>query len=286
MSFWIWNRALTHKDDIEVMIHEPYLPMRQSRLKHSALALAHRVMLMAVLRRASRVWTSIPKWEEYCRPYTLGRSIPFAWLPVVSNIPVAGEEQCRASAAIRARYAPAQGNLIGHFGTCGGAIGDALSEIVPSLLNHCPERTLLLIGRDSGEARERLVRDCPQLRNRIYPTGSLSSAEVSAHISACDVMVQPYPDGVSSRRGSLMAPLSHGRPIVATSGRLTEPLWHDAAAAVLVPAGAHQQMAAAVEDLLVDKNKRDRLSAAAKTMYEQHFALNRVIGRLRNEVSA
>jgi hypothetical protein len=264
------------------MIHEPYLPMRQARLTHSALAVAHRMMLTTLLRAASRVWTAIPKWEEYCRPYAFGRQIPFTWLPVTSNIPV--DEGSSRIQSVRSRYASSRGHLIGHFGTCGGAIGTALRKVIPALLSDRPERTVLLIGQDSSESRERLLRDYPLLQGRIHASGPLDAAEVSSHISACDVMLQPYPDGVSSRRCSLMAAMAHGKPVVATSGRLTEPLWHDGGSIVLVPAGSYDQMIAAAESLLGDPDRRVRLATAAKIMYDSHFGLPRLIGRLRNEV--
>src|SRR5207302_5056711 len=98
-------------------IHEPYLPWHQDHFRHTALAIAHRMMLAVLLRGASRVWTAIPKWEEYCRPYTFGRPVPFTWLPVVSNIPV--NEQGAGRQSVRARYTSSGGYLIGHFGTCG-----------------------------------------------------------------------------------------------------------------------------------------------------------------------
>jgi hypothetical protein len=284
VSFWIWNRALMHRDHVEVMVHEPYLPMRQNLLRHKALAVAHRIMLAAVLRAARHVWTAIPKWEEHCRPYTFGRRVPFTWLPVFSNIPV--DKQGAETHAVRSRYVRSSGSLIGHFGTCGGAIGDALREVLPALLGHRPERALLLIGQDSAQFRDALVRQYPVLRDQIHATGALRTEEVSSHISACDVMVQPYPDGVSSRRGSLMAALSHGKPIVATSGRLSEPLWHENGSVVLVPAGNHDEMVAATESLLRDKDARDRAGTQARIMYDRHFGLPKLIALLRNQADA
>ena len=59
----------------------------------------------------------------------------------------------------------------------------------------------------------------------MHAAGYLSPAELSAHIAACDLFVQPYPDGITSRRTSAMACLSRARPVVTTTGHLTEPLW-------------------------------------------------------------
>jgi Glycosyl transferases group 1 len=280
LSFWIWSRAFSRGDRVEVMIHEPYLPMPQHRLRHTALAIVHRMMLAAVLRAASRVWVAIPKWEEYCRPYTFGRRVSFAWLPVISNIPAHPDNV--GGQAVRTRYLSGRGVLIGHFGTCGGAIGDMLRAVIPDLLDNHPERAVLLIGQDGQHLRGQLLEQHPQFYDRIHSTGSLSSREVSLQISACDLMLQPYPDGASTRRGGLMAALSHGKPIVTTSGRLTEAFWQESGAVVLASAGNHAEIIDSVGDLLADQCKRERLAAAAKITYARHFDLFKTVSMLQN----
>jgi hypothetical protein len=279
LSLWILNRASVHKDRVEVMIHEPFLPLPQDRLRHSALAVVHRIMLAMVLRAATRIWVAIPKWEECCRPYAR-RSIPFAWLPVISNIPV--QHQRGATEAARAHYAPSREYLIGHFGTCGGDIGRALRAVIPELLNRHDDRVVLLIGEGGRITREEILREHPQLEDRLHVTGVLSAEEVSSHISACDMMFQPYPDGVSARRCSLMAAISHGKPVVTTTGRLTEPLWHSSGGVLLCPAENHSEITAALENLLANRSERLRLGRQAKDLYDRHFDLRNVIDSLRN----
>ena len=48
-------------------------------------------------------------------------------------------------------------------------------------------------------------------------TGHQPQAEVSADLNACDVLVMPYADGASLRRGTLMAGLANGCAIVTTT---------------------------------------------------------------------
>ena len=52
------------------------------------------------------------------------------------------------------------------------------------------------------------------------------------HIGACDLLIQPYPDGISSRRTSAMAGLALGIPVITTTGSLTESLWAETRARV------------------------------------------------------
>ena len=280
LSLWIWNRAFAHNDRVEIMIHEPFLSLQQERLRHRALAVAHRIMLAMVLRAAARIWVAIPKWEEWCRPYA-ERSVRFAWLPVMSNIPL--NHQTDASEAVRAQYAPSNQYLIGHFGTCGGAIGRTLRAVLPELLNGHAERAVLLIGEDGRSIRDEILRDCPQLGDRLHLTGLLPTEEVSSHISACDMMLQPYPDGASSRRSSLMAAISHGKPVVTTVGCLSEPLWHSSGGVLLCSAENHSELAAAVENLLANPCERLRLGREAKDLYDRHFDLRNIIDSLRSQ---
>jgi hypothetical protein len=239
-------------------------------------------MLAAVLRAAGHVWVAIPKWEECCRPYAFGRRIPFTWLPVVSNIAACKPAN---SSAVRARYAPAGRFLIGHFGTCGGEIGTVLRSSIPKLLENHVERAVLLIGRDGQHLRNQLLDEYPGFSDRVYSTGDLSSEQASLHISACDVMLQPYPDGVSSRRGSFMAPLSHGKPIATTSGPLTEPLWSVGNAIKMVQSGNLSGIVDSVNDLLADPTEMVRLGMAAQRMYSQRFGLPVTVNLLRNSVA-
>jgi len=51
------------------------------------------------------------------------------------------------------------------------------------------------------------------------------------------VLLQPYEDGVTTRRGSIIAALALGVPVVTTTGRMTEPLWRASAAVTLVADG-------------------------------------------------
>ena len=125
-----------------------------------------------------------------------------------------------------------------------------------------------------------LARDYPACEGRLCATGALPSYEVACHLAACDVVLQPYPDGVTGRRSSLMSPLALGRPIVTTTGHLTEPFWQDTNAVVLVPAGSGDNLARAVQDLLDDPSRRQQLGTNAMELYRQRFALQHTIDAL------
>jgi glycosyltransferase involved in cell wall biosynthesis len=95
-------------------------------------------------------------------------------------------------------------------------------------------------------------------------------------------MLQPYPDGVSSRRTSVMVALSHGRPVVTTTGRLTEPLWSSCGALVLTAAETPAELATATARLLADPPRRQRLSERARSLYLERFDLAHTVVALRS----
>jgi hypothetical protein len=93
-------------------------------------------------------------------------------------------------------------------------------------------------------------------------------------------MLQPYPDGVSCRRGSAMACLGLGRPMVTTLGDLSEPFWRDSGAASCVDVKNLEQLPARAAELLDDPAGRVRLGAEAKSLYERRFSLHRTVNVL------
>lgn len=243
---WIERRP----EPLEIMVHEPGLGFGEGGLRHDAVAAVHRFMAAILLRRAAHVWISIPGWESRLRPYALGRKVPFTWLPVPSNIPV-------VPANSDALY------LVGYFGQYDTQSREALGAILDSL----PVPVLLL-----GRGAERV-----QHPNAVF-AGELEPATLSRTLQACQTVFHWYPDGVSSRRGTVMASLAHSRAIVTNSGRWTEPIWRSSGAVALASDAAG--MVLQLKRLLAQPEERERLSARALAIYNDQFALPNTIRSL------
>ena len=69
---------------------------------------------------------------------------------------------------------------------------------------------------------EQLIDDLG-LTNHVQWTGHQTDAEVGADLNACDVLVMPYVDGASLRRGTLMAGLANGCAVVTTTPQMPLP---------------------------------------------------------------
>ena len=276
--FWLWSRSLRRGDHIEIMVHEPFLTFGEGSWRQNLPALVHRLMTLVLLRAAQKVYVSIPAWERLWRPYALGRPTGFQWLPIPSNIPIVSNPA--GVAAVRRRYAPQETLLIGHFGTYGAAVSPLLEPVLQDLASNIKSRTILLIGIGSEAFRDRLVAEVPELAHQIHATGALNPEDLSCHIAACDLLIQLYIDGVSSRRTSMMVGLSHGKPVLTTSGSSTEPIWADTQAVALAKAGDTAAFVEQLDELCNDPGKRDRLGLAARRLYESRFDLSYTITEL------
>ena len=280
--WWLWKRAKLKRDQIEIMVHEPFLGFEGSG-KQNLVAFVHRIMMVTLLTAARRVWVSIPLWETCLRPFALGRERAFGLLPVPSNIPVVDDPD--GILKLRTRYAPLEAFLVGHFGAYDRYMTDLMLELVPSLLTQHDKLSILLLGKGSLELRKLLIEEHPHLGPRVHATGALSGEDVSRHISACQVMLQPYEDGVSGRRGSVMAALAHGVAVVTTMGKATERCWAESEAVKLAKVGDITGMVEAVGTLMADAVERSRLSVAGRGLYNERFDVKRTIAGLREAVA-
>jgi glycosyltransferase involved in cell wall biosynthesis len=195
-------------------------------------------------------------------------------IPIGSNIaPVPPDGYDRA--AWRAQQGVLPGDfLLGYFGFLNHSKGgDTLIQALAVLAERKARVKLLLIGGEAGASDstdaafaaqiERLVRR-HGLENYIRRTGFISPAEVSAHLLACDALALPYRDGVSLRRGSLMAALAHGCAIISTLPAAPVAELRDGDNLRLVPAESPEALVLAVTELLDAPALRARLGQAAQ----------------------
>jgi hypothetical protein len=122
---------------------------------------------------------------------------------------------------------------LGHFGSYGREVSALLEERLASIMSSEASPAVLLIGAGSDAFREGLVARRPEWTSSIHATGYVTPSALAACLQACDVLVQPYPDGITSRRTSAMACLALGRPVVTTTGHLTESFWAESGAVAM-----------------------------------------------------
>lgn len=277
LPFCLWVRQRARKGDrIDLMVHEPFLSFGGS-WKQKAAAAVHRAMTMILLSGARHVWVSTPAWRGSLEPFARGRELGFAWLPIPS--PLEPADDPGGVAEVRSRYTQPGDHLVGHFGLYSRLTARPMKSVVLRLLARLENVVMLLLGEGSPMLREQILRDEPRLAPRVHATGVLAPADLSRHLQACDVFVQPYPEGITSRRTSTMAPLAHGKAIVTTDGPSSEPVWRERAAVSLVgpdPAALVDE----VERLLGDPCLRAQMGNRARALYEDLFDLRHTVNAL------
>ncbi|HET7464281.1 MAG TPA: glycosyltransferase [Longimicrobium sp.] len=283
VAFCRWVRSRARRgDQVRVMFHEPYVQWSLERPQRNVLAAATRMMAGLLLAAASVAYVSTPAWERLLRPLAPRALGPMAWLPIPSTVPPVDDPE--GVAVLRARLGANRPgvHVVGHFGTYGGMIAPLLEPALLAVLAPPSTSVALLLGDGGPAFAERLVQGNPWLKGRVSAPGRLERRALSAHLQACDVAVQPYPDGVSARRTTAMAALANGVPMVSNAGAFTEPQW-SAAGIPLAAVPDAAALAAAVLDLLDDAPRRHRLAADECDFYLREFSMGRTLRTLLGE---
>jgi len=281
VPFALWLHARRNRYPIWIMYHEVAVDFRRRPpFRHNIHALMTHIMAWLTARSASRIFIAALGWERTLRPMIPGGK-QIIWTPIPSNIPVV--EDPDGVANLRRRNRGDSAFMVGHVGTYGWWIKDLLAQALMVLLDRRSDTTVMLLGANGQEFRDNFIARRSDLADRIYASGALPAADVSRHLQACDIMIQPYPDGVTTRRGSAMMILAHGLPLVTNSGHLTENVWREHRAVHMTPAGNSMQLALHVNRLLNEQEEMKRLAAAGKALYEERFALRHTITALRDQ---
>jgi hypothetical protein len=260
------------------MFHEPYLYLRW-RPDHIVTAFTQRAMAAILLDAATHVYLSTDTWRRHLgrlRPGVMQNAVT---LPIPSAIPCVD-----ASHAVRATRSASIGRatyLVGHFGSYGDHIAPLLRVTFRDLLSSDPRIAILCTGNGSDRFVARFLARNAAFADRIRGVGRSSADDISLQLQACDVLLQPYPDGVTTRRTSVMAGLANGRAVVTTDGKLTESIWRTIDCVALAPAGDAFALTHRTRELLTDVATREAVRSRASVTYQSCFALRHTIDALR-----
>jgi len=258
------------RKSVWVMFHEVAYPFRQGQpLKHHFLAAVHRCMAWIVLRGASRSYTSIEHYQQ-----TLEKLAPKSepkLLRIFSNVPF---KRSHGVKSLRRRDAHFR---VGAFSNFQPEISRLLVDAFAALLEN-PAFEVRLIG-PGEQFLKAFVSRFPQFRDRISTTGHVNAPEIGPHLEACDALLQLYPDGACAARGTFIAALASGVPIVSNAGLLTESIFARRGA-VAFCADDPEAIRTTLERLQADPDYARRISEAARRLYTAEFDVEVTVARL------
>jgi glycosyltransferase involved in cell wall biosynthesis len=274
LCWWIFRQR---KHNVCVMFHEVAFPFRSGQpLRHRLLAMVHRIMAWSVLRSVRHSFTSTD--QHLALLQKLGnQQTPISMLRICSNIP--WESYQVGGARARTEDAPNEPFTIGIFSNFDAEIRSVLEPVIGRALEN-PDMRVALLG--PGEAfRQSLGKQYPQAADRIESTGRLHVTEVARHMQRCDALLQLYPDGAVAARGTLIAALASGVPVITTSGPRTDRLLLESQTMLFAEASP-QSVKEALEVLKKSPELAREMGAKAQRLYKESFHPAVIVSAVRN----
>lgn len=194
-----------------------------------------------------------------------------SWIPIGSNIrtqlpPSFDRDECRRTFGVTP-----DDLFISYFGFLNESKGgliliDALAKLIAEGV---PAHLIMIGGRVGssdptniayGQRVDAAIENA-NLLDRVHWTGFIDDVSVTANFLASDITALPFLDGVSLRRGTLMAALAHGRAVVTTHSETDTP--ELAGAVETIPANNSDALASTIQQLWMNPARRIQLEQSA-----------------------
>jgi glycosyltransferase involved in cell wall biosynthesis len=197
------------------------------------------------------------------------------FIPVGANLlPVVGESNERSTFA-------EGGPRVAVYGITGGETGkkecDQIIAAVRIAATKLGSLTLHALGRGAAECEAELRDGLRGTRAHVHVDGVLPAEGVANALCAADVMLFVR-EPISSRRGSAIAGISCGLPVISYGGKQTAAPITDAGV-VLVSRAHSEELGEALVRVLSDREYRANLAKRSRTAHEQHFAWDAIAAR-------
>jgi glycosyltransferase involved in cell wall biosynthesis len=263
-------QVLRHNGALCVVVFHDALPYRGSRL-------------IDRLRRASQLWvmrTAYRRTDHSVLPVSLDqvRWLPrspakAAFIPIGANLSPVATDAGKARASHRAKTVAVYG-VTGEPATL-AEVHD-IGHILKLTRARVENLRLVVLGRGSAEAEVALRHELEGSGIEALVLGILSSEEITRELTNADVLLFVR-GGVSSRRGSALAGIACGLPVVGyrseeTAFPVTE------AGVVLVAPRDRVALAEALIGVLADDNWRQQLRRRSCAAQKQYFSWKVISG--------
>ncbi len=253
--------------------HELYMPFDRS-LKRNLVALWQRAAAVLLAAGSGAVSVTAREWERRLKRIGFRKCIQV--IPVGSNIPLATLSEDERARLRRRLMNNADGLLVAAFGARHDRDVPAALYAFAQLKKETPAKLVWIGGGSTGDRERGSIKELMSLnglgKGDVEWTGQLPHPDVSRMLRACDLMMLPFVDGISTRRGSAVTALQHELPLLTTQSAGQEPWFVHGENVYLVPTGNVRALADGLVDLGRRPDLRARLSEGARRVYNTRFA--------------
>ena len=249
-----------------LVVHEPYVAI--AGVKTILMAAWHRVQLFALTCLVHSV--VVPSSDAARRIGSFPH--PPVVVPVGSNLPDRQDRRDEARGSLEVGPGDV---VIVVFGA--SAAGRSMAHVAAGLraaVERAPSVSLLVLG--TGHELPSVVDGVA-----VHRPGALPADDVARLMAAGDLFLSAYDDGVSTRRGALMAALQHGLAVVGTTAGRSDAVLVASRGLQLVPVGDTGAFAEAVGRLAADEAERRDRGNAARELYFACFDWDVIVEQLR-----
>jgi glycosyltransferase involved in cell wall biosynthesis len=247
-----------------VVFHDPN-PYPGRRMIDRVRGTLQLYVMRRALRLADLCVVTIPLEKTLWIPKG-SRNVVF--IPVGANLPAPE----RAWSAEKNKAGGAA--TVGVFSVSPDSVGREEVNLIAEAVRYAAEKTgklrLVVVGRNSDEAGRQLEQGLIGTPVQVAVHGLLAGDEIVRVLGACHAML--FTRGqISSRRGSAIAGIACGLPIIAPEGSETAaPLTE--AGVVLLPAGTRDEFGPALVRVLTDDAYRESLAERSRRAQERYFS--------------
>jgi glycosyltransferase involved in cell wall biosynthesis len=257
---WILKQRRTR---VAVVFHDAEGYSGQRRIDRARRACQHAVMRTAY-RWAARNILTVPLEQVPWLPRNAAKAV---FIPVGANLPEVGGGVGACAAEPRTL------KTVAVFGVTGNFLSSEVADI-DFALRHSKSKVgelrLVVLGRGSTDAEPALRRELNGAGVEVEVLGLLSPEQVARVLSRADALLFVR-GGVSSRRGSAIAGIACGLPVVGYRGEETGfPITQ--AGVLLVPKGDRAALAEALGRVLAEDWLRGELQKRSREAHRRYFS--------------
>ncbi|MHB8485078.1 MAG: glycosyltransferase family protein [Candidatus Acidiferrales bacterium] len=234
--------------------------------------------MRTAFRWAARCILTVPAAQV---PWLPRNSAKAAFIPVGSNVPETSRQEGNRGAELRG--VP----TVALFGVTEGAKGNSESEDISYVARYVISKTarlrLLIMGRGSLEAEAILRKDLDGSGVEVSVLGVMPPEQIGENLAKADVLLC-IRGHISSRRGSAIAGIACGLPIVGYRGEETAfPI--TAAGVLLIDKGGRDGVAEALYRVLSDEKLREDLRQRSLAAEREYFSWGAIAAQFLRALS-